>query len=71
MADKVSTCIPAVELRHWLDPLDTDDGPLQRLAPHTDGAVAGATAGTTPETAHTAVSRVVGVPADVGYQVAV
>jgi len=33
--EKISTCtncIPAVELRHWLDPLDTDGGPFQRLA---------------------------------------
>jgi hypothetical protein len=32
MTGEISTCIPAVEMRHYLDPLDTDDGPLQRLA---------------------------------------
>jgi hypothetical protein len=32
MTGEINTCIPAVEMRHYLDPLDTDDGPLQRLA---------------------------------------
>lgn len=28
----IGTCISAVEMRHILDPMDTDDGPFQHLA---------------------------------------
>lgn len=30
--DDIGTCISAVEMRHILDPMDTDDSPFQHLA---------------------------------------
>lgn len=32
MSDDSGTCISAIEMRHILDPMDTDDGPFQHLA---------------------------------------
>ncbi len=32
MSQDMSTCIPEIEMRHILDPLDTDNGPFQHLA---------------------------------------
>lgn len=59
--------IPAVELRHLLDPLDTDDGPLQRLAPGHPGH----RVEQTREDGHTAASRAVSDVPVRGYPLAV
>jgi hypothetical protein len=31
-SDVTGTCISEIEMRHILDPMDTDDGPFQHLA---------------------------------------
>lgn len=63
----ISTCIPDVELRHYLDPLDTDGGPLQSLAPRGPGAVAE----TTRQTASASASDVASTAPDAGYPLTV
>lgn len=62
-----STCIPAVELAHYLDPLDYDNGPLQRLAPHTTPVRTEPTQEAAPVPASDAAS----ITPDVGYPLAV
>jgi hypothetical protein len=53
MSELNDHCIPEIEMRHILDPLDTDNGPLQRLALR-------APAGTPRETPQAAVSGAAG-----------
>lgn len=67
MSSDMNTCIPAVELAHILDPLDTDDGPLQHLAPGYPEAVAEPARKTGQEPA----TDVVSTAPDAGYPLAV
>ena len=60
------SCIPAVEMNHLLDPLDYDDGPLQRLAP----GLPGVPAEPASETGPVPVCAPAGIPLDVGYPLA-
>jgi hypothetical protein len=61
-----STCIPDVEMRHLLDWLDTDGGPLQRLAPGTPALDAEPVRETVP----VSVSGSVSDAPDAGYPLA-
>lgn len=57
------SCIPAVEMAHYLDPLDFDDGPLQRLALRVPEVESELPRDTVP----VAVSAATGTAPDVGY----
>lgn len=61
-----ASCIPAVELAHYLDPYDYDGGPFQCLAPGRPRTVAE----TTRDAGPVPVSDLPSTPPDVGYPLA-